>query len=303
MPRKLIAILGPTASGKTDLALAIASALSGEVICADSRQFYRRMDVGTAKPTAAERAAVPHHLFDIAEPGETVGLGRFLDLARDACEETWARGHLPLLVGGTGQYARAFLEGWDVPAVAPDAAFRAALEARAAAEGGAALHAELAAVDPRAAARIDPRNTRRTIRALEVVQATARPFSEHGKRAVDFEWLALALRWPREELYARIDARVEAMFAGGLLEEAAALGDLLERTPAATAIGYREARACLAGEISLDEAKARTKFATHRLARSQGAWFRRDDARIEWLEPAGAVPAALAICQKFLRME
>lgn len=303
MRKKLMAVIGPTASGKSDLALAIAAEHRGEIICADSRQFYRGMDIGTAKPTKSEQALVPHHLFDIAAPGAVVGLGCFLDLATRACDGVWSRGGLPLLVGGTGQYARAYLEGWEVPEVPPDEAFRAHLEQRAASAGADAMHEELQALDPAAAAKIDPRNVRRTIRALEVIRATGRPFSAHGKTAVDFEWLALAIQWPREELYARIDARVDAMFAAGLLDEAAALGDLVERTPAATAIGYREARAYLGGEIPLDEAKARTKFATHRLARSQGAWFRQDDARIRWLEPAGAIPAALAICEAFLQAE
>lgn len=303
MRRRLIAVAGQTASGKSELALALAERLHGEIICADSRQFYRGMDIGTAKPPREEQARVPHHLFDIADPGETVGLGRWLELAHGALETIWSRGHVPFLVGGTGQYVWALLEGWDVPSVPGVGAWREAMERRAREEGPAALHAELAAADPAAAARIDPHNVRRTIRALEVFHFSGRRFSEHGRTDPDFAWLAIGIDLPRVRLYQRIDERARAQFAGGLLEEAARLVNLPASSPAPTAIGYREAAAYLRGESGLERAIIRTQQATHRLARAQATWFRKDDARIHWLTPENLIPGALELCRRFLEGE
>lgn len=274
----LTAIVGPTAVGKTALAVALAQRIGGEIVSADSRQIYRLMDIGTAKPTPAERAAAPHHLIDIRDPDEPFSLAEYQQLATEAIAEIVARGRAPLLVGGTGQYLAAVLEGWQVPAVAPQPELRAALEAEAAAAGPAALHARLAAVDPQAAAQIDPRNVRRVVRALEVQIVTGRPISEQQRRtpppyAIRTIWLTR----PRDELYARADARVDAMLAAGLVDEVAELrrrGYAWE-LPAMSSLGYIQLRPYLEGTASLAECVERLKFDTHSFIRRQGAWFKR----------------------------
>jgi len=285
--RKLVAVVGPTATGKTDLALRLALAFEGEIIGADSRQVYRGMDLGTAKPTAEQRAQVPHWLVDVADPDGEFGLARYLDLAQAALDDVWSRGRLPFLVGGTGQYVWALLEGWQVPRVGPDWALRRELEERAHREGPQALHAEVAALDPEAARRLDPRNVRRAVRALEVIRRTGRPLSAcQTRRPPDFPWLALGLDLPSEELYRRIDARVDAMIGAGFVEEVRALLARGYRPdlPAMSGIGYRQVCQHLAGELSLEEAVARIKTETHRLTRHQRNWFRRDDRRIHRLD-------------------
>jgi len=224
----IVVVVGPTAAGKTDLAIALAAALGGEIISADSRQIYRGMDIGTAKATPEQRARAPHHLLDVVNPDQVLTLAEYQHMAYDAITGVQSRGLVPILAGGTGQYVRAVTEGWQIPAVAPDPALRAALEAEALEAGAEAFHARLAGLDPRAAARIDYRNVRRVIRALEVCLVTGRPISElqskepppwrAGRRAC---WIGVTR--PRPELYARIDARVDRMIAGGLVEEVRAL--------------------------------------------------------------------------------
>ena len=291
--RKLVAVVGPTATGKTDLALRLALAFGGEIVGADSRQVYRGMDLGTAKPTAEQRARVPHRLVDVVDPGEEFGLARYLDLAQAALDDIWSQGRRAFLVGGTGQYVWALLEGWQVPRVGPDWALRRELEERAQREGPQALHAEVAALDPEAARRLDPRNVRRVVRALEVMRRTGRPFSAcQTRRPPDFTWLALGLDLPSEELYRRIDARVDAMIEAGFVEE---VRGLLARgyrpdLPAMSGIGYRQVCQHLAGELSLEDAVARIKWETHRLARHQRNWFRRDDGRIHWIDASTGDP-------------
>ena len=299
MARDLIAIVGPTASGKTALGVALARAFSpGEIVGADSRQVYRYMDIGTAKPAAGrERSLVRHHLIDAVDPDQEFSLAQYLELASAALEDIWSRGGQPLLVGGTGQYVWALLEGWKVPRLPPQREVRRALEERAAREGAEALHRELARVDARAAERIDPRNVRRVIRALEVYQASGRPIShwqEKGPPA--WETLILGLTCPRDELYRRIDARVDGMIEAGLVEE---VRELLARgygpsLPSMSGIGYGEVCQYLAGELSLEAAVARIKTASHRLARQQGTWFRREDPRIRWLEVGEGAQAEAA---------
>jgi tRNA dimethylallyltransferase len=285
--RKLIAVVGPTATGKTALAVALARAIDGEVVGADSRQVYRHMDIGTAKPTAAERALAPHHLLDVVDPDEPFSLAQYQELAILALEDIWARGRQPLLVGGSGQYVWALLEGWTVPRLPPQRELRRSLEERAAAEGAEALHRELAQVDPQAAARIDARNVRRVIRALEVYQATGRPISFWQEKAPpSWDTLIVGLTGPRDELYRRIDARVDAMMAAGLVDE---VRDLLAmgyspELPSMSGIGYREVCQHLAGELDLPAAVAHIKTATHRLARQQSTWFRGDAPRIRWID-------------------
>lgn len=274
----LTAIVGPTAVGKTALAVAIAQRDGAEIVSADSRQIYRGMDIGTAKPSQAELAAAPHHLVDIRNPDEPFSLAEFQALAAEAIAAVVARGRAPLLVGGTGQYLAAVLEGWQVPRVAPQPELRAALEREAAASGAAALHARLAAVDPAAAAQIPSSNTRRVIRALEVHAVTGRPISEQQTREPPpYTIRTLWLSRPRDELYARADARVDAMVAAGLVDEVAGLvarGYSWE-LPAMSSLGYIQLRPYLEGVASLESCVERLKFDTHAFIRRQNAWFRR----------------------------
>lgn len=301
----VVAIVGPTAVGKTALALALGKTFSAEVVSADSRQFYRGMDIGTAKPTPAERTQMPHHLIDIAAPDETVGLAQFLRMARAAITEIAARGRLPLVVGGTGQYVYALLEGWQTPEVPPDPVLRAALEAQAAADP-AALWARLIALDPQAATFIDPRNVRRVIRALEVCLKTGQPFSAQRRRVPPpYRALHLGLTRERAALYARADARVDAMMVAGLQDEVAAL---LERgydwhLPALSSLGYSQFRPYFAGEATLAEVVERIKLDTHAFIRRQYAWFRSRTEHIRWLDAEqDAVAQARALVETFLNL-
>ncbi|MDW8213485.1 MAG: tRNA (adenosine(37)-N6)-dimethylallyltransferase MiaA [Roseiflexaceae bacterium] len=274
----LLAIVGPTAVGKTALSLHLARLFDGEIVSADSRQVYRWMDIGTAKPTPAERAVVPHHLIDVVDPDEEFSLALYQDMATAAIADIAARGKSPLLVGGTGQYLAAVLQGWQLPRVAPRPDIRAALERQAAELGAEALYERLKEVDPVAAARILPGNVRRIIRALEVYEATGRPISE--QRSVQpppYRITTIWLTLPAPVLYARIDARVDAMMAAGLLDE---VRGLLERgyhwnLPSMSGLGYREFRPYFEGRATLEEAVARLKYDTHAFARRQPAWFRR----------------------------
>lgn len=286
-PRRLIAIVGATATGKTALSIQLAHALSGEIVNADSRQVYRGIDIGTAKPTASERASAPHHLIDVADPDEPCTLGLFLGMANAALDDIWSRGRQPIVVGGTGQYVWALLEGWNVPRVPPDHELRARLEAIVAKYGPDALIRELLDVDPASAVNIDSRNVRRVIRAIEVTRATGRPFSAwQQKVAPDFETTILGLRMERRALYARIDARVDAMLAAGLVDEVRSLNNAGYSCdlPSLASIGYRQVCAHVRGELSLADATAQIKTETHRLARMQHTWFREADPRIHWLD-------------------
>ncbi len=272
--------------GKTALALRLARRFPAEVVSADSRQVYRGMDIGTAKPTPEERAAVPHHLIDVVDPDEPFSLAQYRTLALAAIADIRARGRLALLVGGTGLYVRAVTEGLTVPAVPPDLAFRAALEARAATEGVAALYAELRTADPEAAHTIEPLNLRRIIRALEVQRATGVPFSVQQQRtAPPFPVLRVGLTLPRERLYARVDQRVDRMMAEGLLDEVRRLHDAGYgwELPSMSGIGYRQLGVYLRGEGTLAEAVQRVKFDTHAYIRRQDTWFRKDPA-IRWFD-------------------
>lgn len=298
-PRRLIAIVGATATGKTALGIDLARRFGGEIIGADSRQVYRRMDIGTAKPTPEERAAAPHHLIDVVDPDEEFSLGLWLDFARLALEGIWSRGKQPVLVGGTGQYVWALLEGWRVPRVVPDRALREDLGSRPPEE----LLAELRRVDPAAEAYIDRRNVRRVIRALEVQAATGRPLSYwRTKEPPDFESAVIGLSFPRQELYRRIDARVDAMFEAGFVDEVRGLLDAgySRDLPSMSGIGYKEIAEHLAGERDLVSTIEGTKTGTHRLARHQHAWFKQADDRIKWLASAGRSEAALRVVEEFL---
>ncbi len=281
----LLVIVGPTAVGKTALSLTLAKRFTADIISADSRLFYRGMDIGTAKPTPAERQAVPHHLIDICTPEQTLSLGAYQRLAYETIQQVHSYGRLPILVGGTGQYVRAIVEGWGIPEVAPQPALRAALAALGSEEVVRWLHA----LDPAAAAHIDPRNVRRVIRALEVTLVAGRPISVlQRKTPPPYAVCQVGLYRTRQALYARIDARVDQMMAAGLLAElnglrAAGYGRDL---PAMSSLGYQQLWAYLAGEMTLDQAVERIKFETHRFARHQAAWFRRDDPAINWYDAA-----------------
>jgi len=283
----LVVILGPTAVGKTEIAIQLAERLDGEIVSADSRLFYRGMDIGTAKPTLAERDRVPHHLIDVADPNQVWNLAIFQRQARRAIADIHARGQLPFLVGGTGQYIRAVTQGWQVPEAQPSPRLRSALENWAAQIGQDGLHARLAVLDPDAAAAIDPRNLRRTVRALEVILSTGRLFSGLRRRkASPYRLLLLGLNRPRPELYARIDARIQTMLAEGLVEE---VRTLLERgyspdLPTMSAIGYGEIIAYLQGGITLEEAVEHMKRATRTFVRRQANWFKPSDPEIHWFE-------------------
>jgi len=299
----VVAIVGPTAAGKTALALALGETFPAEVVSADSRQFYRCMDIGTAKPTPAERARLPHHLIDIADPDETVGLAPFLRLARTAVAEIAARGRLPFVVGGTGQYVYALLEGWQTPEVPPDPVLRAELETQAAANP-AALWARLIALDPEAATFIDPRNLRRVIRALEVCLKTGQPFSAQRRRIPPpYRVLHLGLTMERAALYARADARVDAMMAAGLLDEVAALRECGYdwRLPAMSSLGYSQFRPYCAGEATLEDVTERIKLDTHAFIRRQYTWFRSRSEHIHWLDAGqDPTPQARALVETFM---
>ncbi len=285
MKAPLIVILGPTAVGKTELSLQLAERLNGEIVSADSRLFYRGMDIGTAKPTPEERARVPHHLVDVVEPDETWSLTVFQKAAHEAIADIHRRGKLPFLVGGTGQYLRAIYEGWLPPAQQPNLRLREVLETWGKALGPQNLHARLAHIDPQAAARIQPNNLRRTVRALEVIFMTGRLFSAQQHRGEPpYRTLLIGLTRPRQELYARIDARIQAMLDMGLVDEVRALlaRGYSPELPAMSAIGYKQIAAYLQGAYSLEDAVTLIKRLTRQFVRRQANWFKADDPQIHW---------------------
>jgi tRNA dimethylallyltransferase len=283
----LVLLVGPTAVGKTELAIQLAETLGAEIISADSRLFYRGMDIGTAKPAPQELQRVPHHLIDIVDPDETLSLAVFQHMARDAIAGVQRRSKLPLLVGGTGQYVRAVTEGWQPPEVAPDTRLRDELGRLKDERGSDWLHARLQQLDPAAAESIDPRNTRRTIRALEVILTTGRLFSaqrRHGQSP--YHLVTIGLSRPRPDLYARIDARIEAMFKAGLLDEVRGLLDAGygPGLPAMSAIGYRECARVIQEQWDAEQAKAEMRRATRMYVRRQSNWFKESDRSIRWFD-------------------
>jgi len=283
----LIVIVGPTAVGKTALAIDLAQRFEGEIVSADSRQIYSGMDIGTAKPTQEEQSLARHHLIDIVAPDESYTLAQFQTDAYAAIDDILARGKLPLLVGGTGLYVRAVVEGLRIPRVPPNEELRAQL----AAQDGLALYERLRELDPDAAARIDPRNVRRTVRALEVCLTTGRRFSELGRASPPpYRITQIGLTMNRPELYARIDARVERMMEQGLVAEVEALvrRGYSWNLPSMSGLGYREMGAYLRGEVPLDEAVMNIKRNTRDFVRRQYAWFRVKDERIQWFDVTGA---------------
>lgn len=283
--KRVIAIVGPTGVGKSALALKLAQDFHGEIISADSRQVYRYLDIGTAKPSRAEQTSVPHHLVDIVDPDQNFSLAQYQEMAYKTIDEIASLGHVPLLVGGSGLYVWAVLEGWQIPKVAPDVGLRKRLEGRAAQGESEKLYEELKQLDAEAAGRIDPRNVRRVIRALEIKQNPGAS-SKALKTKPPFDELIVGLTASREALYRRIDERVDDMVSRGLVEEVKSLVDKGYKLelPSMSGIGYRQIGAFLQGKISLDEAVQQVKNESHRLVRQQYNWFGPKDDRIHWFD-------------------
>jgi tRNA dimethylallyltransferase len=306
---RLIVIAGPTAAGKTPVALALAQQIPAEVVCADSRTLYRGMDIGTAKPTTQERDRVPHHLLDVARPDDVVTLAAYQRLALEAIDAIRARGRLPLLVGGTGLYIRAVVDGLRIPPAAPDWHLRAALEAEERAGGPGTLHRRLGEVDPAAAARIHPHNVRRIIRALEVHAKTGVSISVLQRSSPEVpsrgstrcgagdaeDVLMIALTTDRARLYERIHRRIDHLLAAGLVEEVRQLlaAGYAKTLPALQGLGYKELLPHVAGTLSLAESRALLQRNTRRYAKRQLTWFR-GDARYRWLEVGDDPPEVVA---------
>ncbi|MEN8241600.1 MAG: tRNA (adenosine(37)-N6)-dimethylallyltransferase MiaA [Chloroflexota bacterium] len=283
----LIIILGPTGIGKTAMAINLAKAINGEVVSADSRYFYRGMDIGTAKPSAEELDGIPHHLIDVADPDQSWSLGKFKREAIKIIDAIHTKEKIPLLVGGTGQYLRAITEGWVIPEIEADETLREILEAWAAEVGSDGLHQRLEVIDPIAAENILPGNLRRTIRALEVIFKTGERFSDQRRReAVPYKIFQVGLTMPREELYLRVEQRVDLMIKAGFVKEVA---DLLAKgyspeLSSMSAIGYRQMAEHLKGEITIDEAIEETKRVTKKFVRRQSNWFKASDPKINWFD-------------------
>jgi tRNA dimethylallyltransferase len=297
MPQPLIAIVGPTAAGKSKLSLAVARSLDGEVINADSMQLYRGMDIGTAKLPPSQRGGVPHHLLDIWDVTRTASVSEYQQLAREAISEISARLRTPIIVGGSGLYIRAVIDNLDFPGTDPR--LRDRLEGELAELGPAALHARLARVDPAAAAAILPGNGRRIVRALEVVELSGGPFSAAlpGYESV-YETIQIGLSVPRPELDRRIEDRVSRIWQAGFVAEVRALeaAGLRDGRTASRALGYAQVLRFLAGEWTQEQAAAETVRATRRFARRQESWFRRDP-RITWLAAGSADLADRALAR------
>ncbi|WP_228983982.1 tRNA (adenosine(37)-N6)-dimethylallyltransferase MiaA [Streptomyces sp. DH12] len=285
---RVIAVVGPTAAGKSDLGVHLARELGGEVVNADSMQLYRGMDIGTAKLTVEERGGVAHHLLDIWEVTEAASVAEYQRLARAEIDRLLAEGRTPVLVGGSGLYVRGAIDALEFPGTDP--AVRARLEAELEERGSGVLHARLAAADPEAARVILPSNGRRVVRALEVIEITGRPFTANlpGHDSV-YDTVQIGVDVARPELDARITARVDRMWDAGLVDEVRALEahGLREGRTASRALGYQQVLAALAGECTEQEARDETVRATKRFARRQDSWFRRDP-RVHWLSGAVA---------------
>jgi tRNA dimethylallyltransferase len=273
--------------GKTEIAVRLAGDLTGEIISADSRQVYRWMDIGTAKPTTEEVAKAPHHLIDFLDPDEDLSLAQFQSFAYAAIDAVTVAGKLPILVGGTGQYVRAVVEGWGIPEVPPHLRLRSDLEAFGETYGSTALYDWLKRIDPQAAGGIDWRNIRRVVRALEVYLVTGQPISVLQQRhPPPYRILMIGLTRPREELYRRVDQRIARMIELGLAEETDALirKGYSWGLPSMSSLGYPEMGAYLRGEIPLEDAEAAVRRETRRFIRHQYNWFRLDDASIRWFD-------------------
>ncbi len=290
--RPIIVIVGPTASGKSALALRLAQQFGGEIVGADSRHVYRGLDVGTGKETVDERASVKHHMVDVVDPDAPWSLAIYQRLARAAIENVRARGAIPLVVGGTGLYIQSVTDGLLIPEVAPQPDLRKSMHDQVDHEGPNVLFDELTKRDPEAARFIDGRNVRRVIRALEVIEMTGQPFSSFRRKVPLLPPpLVIGISAMRQLLHQYADRRIETMFAGGFVEEVARLEARYDfALPAFSAVGYREVMAFVRGNMSLNETKERVKRATHQYQRRQLTWFRRTEG-VAWLD-ADAVDIA-----------
>ncbi len=303
MTNQLLVITGPTGVGKSAFAVDVAEQLGGEIVSADSRQVYRFMSIGTARPSGEVRARIPHHLIDFLDPDANYSLAVFLRLAKEAILSIKKRGRLPILVGGTGQYVWGLLEGWRVPEVPPDDALRRRLHERVISEGLDALVDELSQIAPNAALKIDVKNPRRVIRALEVAYSESGPIDvREPNEPPPYDALVVGLTLERSELYRRIDERVDEMMEAGFLDE---VRELLERgykpeQPSMSSVGYEELARHIRGELTLESAIEKVKFRTHRYARQQYSWFRLTDPRIRWFDASSGLSEAERVVNKWL---
>ncbi len=300
---RLISIVGPTGVGKSRLALTLAQTFNGEVVGGDSRQVYRGMDIGTDKPVPKDISLVPHHLLDIVNPDDPFSLAQYQGLAYQTIEDINRRQKLPILAGGTGQYVWAVLEGWCIPRIPPDLKLRVSLEKQAADEGTEQLYRELVKANPETAGKIDPRNVRRLIRAVEITRRTDGKTSALKKTAPPFRNLIIGLTTNRPELYRRINARVDEMIKRGLVTEVEKLLKMgYDFTLSAmSGIGYRQIGSYLRNEITLETAVTKIKNETHRFARQQYNWFRLEDERIHWFDVCNQIDTAIVkLVSKFL---
>ena len=289
MPPKILVISGPTASGKTKLAVALAKARGGEVVSADSMQIYRRMDIGTAKPTHEEMEDVPHHMLDVAEPEENFSVARYVDMAAKCVDDILSRGRMPILAGGTGLYIDSLLSGRTFAPFQPDSPLRGQLEEQLRREGGAAMLSRLAQVDPDGAARLHPNDEKRIVRALEVYQSTGKTITQHNleTQAIPprYDALTLALAFERrEDMWSRIDRRVDQMMDQGLVAEVQGLLDsgVPAKCTAMQAIGYKEMAAALLSHGDVSAGAEEVKLRSRQYAKRQLTWFRRNRAA-RWL--------------------
>ncbi|HEY9121948.1 MAG TPA: tRNA (adenosine(37)-N6)-dimethylallyltransferase MiaA [Brevefilum sp.] len=285
--KPLVVIVGPTAVGKTSVSIDLAKRLNGEIVSADSRLLYRGMDIGTAKPGEEEQAGVPHYLIDVADPDERWSLAIYQREAYRIINDIHARDKMPFLVGGTGQYIRSIIEGWNIPAQLPDYALREALNSWADKIGSEGIYEGLRLLDPEAAEKIDYRNQRRTVRALEVIFKTGQRFSDlRRKQECPYQPIILGIERSREELYERVDQRIEMMLNDGLVNEVRGLLDAGYSPNLSTmsAIGYSEIIQYLQGEINYEDAVALIKRNTRTFVRRQTNWFKPDDPRINWFD-------------------
>ena len=303
----IIVILGPTAVGKTELSIRLAEKFKGEIVSADSRLLYRGMDIGTAKPSQTDRERVPHHLIDVSPPSESWSVARFVHEAGGIIDQIQRRKNLPFLVGGSGQYITALLEGWSPPPQPKNRQLRAQFEKVGREQGRMILHQQLAQVDPVSAERIQATNQRRVIRALEIYHSTGIPASQQrNNKPPGYRILRIGLRLARKALYTRIDRRIDQMMANGFEDEVRALvnqGFDLE-LPAMSAIGYKQIGMAISGKISFEEAIKQIQKLTRQFVRRQDNWFKETDPEIHWFDVRGELVAATSVLiREFLEGE
>ena len=304
---KLIAIIGPTGSGKSDLAVRLAKSYDGEVINADSRQLYRFLDIGVAKPNISDRGGIPHHLFDIINPDRDFNLADYQKLAEGIIRSVQAQKKLPFLVGGSGLYVWSVIEGWQIPQVPPNWELRQEMEKMAESAGPEILYQRLVSIDPVTAEQIDLRNVRRVIRALEIsLSGRANCGESKRKQPPPYHILVIGLTTERKTLYERVDLRIDKMMEIGLIDEVCSIlaKGYAHDTPALKSVGYKEVISHLMGEMDLIETIERIKAETHRLVRHQNNWFRLDDTRIHWLDiQLDYITECTKLIEEFLREE